>query len=182
MASLARRNAAARPPVAIDVTVEAGEWPDEAALRDLARPAIEAALAAVPAVAPGSEVSLVFTDDPHIAVLNRTWRDKDGPTNVLSFPGTPAGAARFGPMLGDIIIARETVEREAGAMGLTFADHLTHLLVHGFLHLVGHDHQHDAEADVMERLEAAILAGLGIADPYAGTEPEPREQAGPNGP
>lgn len=178
MASPARQTA--RPPVDIDVTVEAGEWPNEAELLALARPAIEAALSAVAGVAAASEVSLVFTDDAHIAALNRTWRGKDGATNVLSFPGSASGAARFGPMLGDIVIARETVEREAKALGLTFGDHLTHLLVHGLLHLVGHDHQDDAEADTMERLEAAILARLGIADPYAGTEPERRDLAGPS--
>ena len=77
---------------------------------------------------------------------------------------------RFGPLLGDIVLARETMAREAKAQGLTIDDHLAHLVVHGFLHLVGHDHVEDADAAVMERLESAILATLGVADPYAGTQ------------
>ena len=113
---------------------------------------------------------MVFTDDAHIHRLNRHFRDKDKPTNVLSFPAGPPIGGRFGPLLGDIVLARETIAREAEGQGLTIDDHLTHLIVHGFLHLVGYDHVEDADAAVMERLETAILASLGIADPYAGAE------------
>ncbi len=116
------------------------------------------------------EVSLVFTDDAHVRVLNSQYRGKDAPTNVLSFPAAPVIPGRFGPPLGDIVLAAETVAREADEGGLTIVDHLTHLIIHGFLHLLGHDHENDDEAIVMERLETAILERLGIADPYAGSE------------
>ena len=122
----------------------------------------------LPEIAPGPEVSLVFTDDDHIRLLNRQYRGKDAPTNVLSFPAAPVISGRFGPLLGDIVLARETIAAESEAGGLDFAGHLTHLIVHGFLHLVGYDHETDAEAAIMERLETDILGGLGIADPYAG--------------
>ena len=117
-------------------------------------------------------MSLVFTDDAHIRALNRKYRGKDKATNVLSFPAAPAapGGNRFGPLLGDIVVAEETVAREAADQGLTLDHHLTHLIVHGFLHLVGHDHETEAEAVVMERLETAILAAIGVADPYADSD------------
>ena len=114
-----------------------------------------------------AEVSLVFTDDASIRLLNRQYRGKDKPTNVLSFPTPQLVRGRFGPLLGDIVLARETVAAESEADGLTFADHLTHLIVHGFLHLVGYDHEAAGEAAEMEGLETSILHGLGIADPYA---------------
>ena len=99
--------------------------------------------------------------------LNRDYRGKDKPTNVLSFPRRRLLAGRLGPLLGDIVLAAETVAREAEDEGLALDDHLTHLIVHGFLHLLGYDHEDEAEAAVMEGLETAILGGLGIADPYA---------------
>ena len=153
---------------AIDVLVEAGTWPSRARLKRITGRAITAATARARAkIVPDSEVSIVFSDDAAIAVLNGRYRRKRKPTNVLSFPGTPEGARRFGPLLGDIVLAEETVRREAEEGGLRFEDHLTHLLVHGFLHLLGHDHMKDDEASVMEGLETKILADLGIADPYA---------------
>lgn len=109
-----------------------------------------------------AEIAIVLTDDSEIRELNRTWRKQDKPTNVLSFPA-PAG----GGHLGDIVIAFETVAREASAENKPVEHHLAHLAVHGYLHLVGHDHDDDNEAEKMERLETAILARLGIADPYA---------------
>jgi probable rRNA maturation factor len=155
-------------PLEIAVTVEAGDWPAANALRRLARAALAAALdLATRDVAPDAEVSLLFTDDAHVRLLNTRYRGKDSATNVLSFPAPPQVQGALGPMLGDIVLGQETVAREAAAEGLTVAAHLTHLLVHGFLHLVGYDHETDAEAAVMEGLETAILAGLGIADPYA---------------
>lgn len=155
-------------PVAVDLLVEAGDWPAPRTLKRRAAAAIAAAVSrAKPSLAAGSEVSFVATDDAHVRALNRSYRRKDKPTNVLSFPARPAESGRFGPLLGDIVVARETIAREAEAGGLTFDDHLSHLIVHGFLHLLGYDHVHDADAALMERLETAILADLGIADPYS---------------
>jgi probable rRNA maturation factor len=144
--------------------VEAGDWPNRRRLRQIATRAIGAAIRQAEPVADG-ELSLVFTDDDHIRALNRRFRGKDVPTNVLSFPA--AGGDRFGPLLGDIALAQETVAGEAADQGLTIEHHLTHLIVHGFLHLIGYDHETEADAAVMERLETAILAGIGVADPYA---------------
>ena len=156
-----------RPALAIALRVDGGEWPSQPVLRRIARAALDAAVALTPFdFAPQAEVSLVFTDDTAVRRLNARYGGKDSPTNVLSFPGD-AGEAPLGPMLGDIVFAAETVRREAAAAGLTVRDHLSHLLVHGFLHLVGYDHEDDGEAALMEGLETAILARLGIADPYA---------------
>ncbi len=147
---------------------EYGHWPAERTLRALVDRALEACFEApIPPLTEGSEVSILFTDDAAVRVLNRQYRDEDAPTNVLSFPAPSPILGRFGPVLGDIALARETIAAEATAGGLTFADHLTHLIVHGFLHLLGYDHETDSEAIGMERLETAILARLGIADPYA---------------
>lgn len=157
-----------RPPVAVDVVVEAGDWPAKAKLDRLAAKAVAAAAAAcLPRLAGGSELSVVFTDDAHMRRLNRTYRGKDKPTNVLSFPAAPPSGGRYGPLLGDLFLAAETIAAEAAAEGLTPTDHLTHLIVHGFLHLAGYDHVDDGEAEVMEGLETAILKTMGIADPYA---------------
>ncbi|WEK51107.1 MAG: rRNA maturation RNase YbeY [Candidatus Kaistia colombiensis] len=155
-------------PIAIDLLVEAGDWPEEDQLARLVAQAVEASFAVghLPAVK-GSELSVVFTDDEHVRQLNADYRDKDKATNVLSFPGSPPDSKRFGPLLGDIVVARETVVAEAAEQGLAFEDHLTHLVVHGLLHLFGHDHLEDDEAERMESLETEILARLGIADPYA---------------
>ncbi|MEO9297123.1 rRNA maturation RNase YbeY [Devosia alba] len=114
-----------------------------------------------------AELAIVLTNDAEQRDLNLQWRGKDSPTNVLSFPQIEP----FGPVvgiLGDITMARETLEREAADQGTSFADHFTHLVVHGFLHILGYDHLSDAEALQMESLETQILARLGIADPYAG--------------
>jgi probable rRNA maturation factor len=156
------------PTVAIDVLVEAGAWPKPAGLRSLVRRATAAALeAARPPLSGSPELSAVFTDDAHIRKLNRHFRRKDAATNVLSFPAPAAESGRFGPMLGDIVLALETIEKEAENQNLTFEAHLTHLIVHGFLHLLGYDHLGEADATIMEGLETAILADLGVADPYA---------------
>jgi len=118
------------------------------------------------------EVSVVFTDDDDIRAINAEWRGKDKPTNVLSFPAFPITPGKMpGPMLGDIVIARETVEREAAELEKSFDAHLTHLLVHGFLHLFGYDHMEKDEAERMEATETRILAKLGLSDPYAGQDP-----------
>lgn len=117
-----------------------------------------------------AEVSVLLCDDATIQRLNRDWRGFDRPTNVLSFPA-PAGGPPHGPrLLGDIAVAFETTRREAGSEGKSVADHLTHLVVHGFLHLIGYDHEVESEALRMEALETSILADLGIADPYAASD------------
>ena len=153
----------------VDIMVEAGAWQDEPALSQVIERAIAAAMAvARPHAAPGAELSLVFSDDAHVLRLNRQYRGKDSPTNVLSFPAPGARPGVIGPLLGDIVFAHETVAREAVEQRLAFADHLTHLIVHGFLHLLGYDHEEDGEAAVMEGMETRILGNLGIADPYGG--------------
>jgi len=114
------------------------------------------------------EVSVVLADDAFLRRLNHDYRGRDEATNVLSFPaGDDAVAALTGPsLLGDIVLAYETVSGEAAARGLALGDHLSHLVVHGALHLLGYDHESTAEATTMEGLETRVLAGLGIADPY----------------
>jgi probable rRNA maturation factor len=112
------------------------------------------------------EVSVLLTDDAQQQELNREWRQLDKPTTVLSFPQLPPFSPLSG-LVGDLSLARETLEREAAELGIDFADHFTHLVVHGFLHLLGYDHLEEEEALQMERLETQILHTLGIADPYA---------------
>jgi probable rRNA maturation factor len=112
------------------------------------------------------DVSLCLADDAALRALNLSWRGIDKPTNVLSFPAAP-GRPGEAPALGDIALAYETLAREAEDLGVSLADHYRHLLVHGFLHLIGYDHETDAEAERMEALETKILARLGVADPYA---------------
>lgn len=138
------------------------------ALRARVAQAIEAALAVAP-VQPmaGAELSLLLTDDRRIRIVNREWRGFDKATNVLSFPAAPADRIAASPVLGDIVVAYDTVAREAEAEGKTVADHFSHLVIHGLLHLLGEDHETDAEAQRMEALEVAALARLRIADPYA---------------
>lgn len=128
------------------------------------------------------EISLLFADDATVAEMNQAYRGRSGPTNVLSFPNMEAphnvevlGAAGglpgdpdAGPprLLGDIVLARETVLREAAEQEKPLQDHTLHLLIHGLLHLLGYDHENDAEAEEMEALEVAVLADLGVPDPY----------------
>jgi probable rRNA maturation factor len=153
------------PPLEIAVIRNDEGWPD-----DLDARAEEAMLAALrfaqPKITGAAELSILLTDDAEQRELNRQWRGKDSSTNVLSFPQIEP----FGPvtgLIGDIILARETVEREASEQGITFEAHFTHLVVHGFLHILGYDHLDDAEATRMESLETQILASMGIDDPYA---------------
>jgi len=150
----------------IALAVEAGDWPAEAHLKRLARAAVDAACADQE-LAGASELSLVFTDDAAIRELNAGWRGKDKPTNVLSFPAFPEGWSALPPMLGDIVLAAETVAREAEEEGKPLENHIAHLVVHGFLHLVGHDHEDEEEAETMEAAERRILSALAIPDPYA---------------
>lgn len=162
----------------IQISVEEGPWPSEAELQSLSERVLGAAADFLrreekqpfPKMPP--EVSLVFTDDASIREINAEWRNQDKPTNVLSFPAFPLTPGKMpGPMLGDIILARETLVREAQALGQPFDEHLSHLLVHGFLHLFGYDHMEENDAERMESLETRILAGLGLSDPYGDSDP-----------
>jgi len=152
--------------------VQSPLWDAQPLAAQTARDAITAAAAAL--ATPDGEVSIVLTDDASIQKLNREWRKIDKPTNVLSFPALPptgAGGPDDAPrMLGDIAIAYETLRQEADDERKPFADHLSHLAVHGFLHLIGYDHEIDDDAEAMEALEQEILAQLGIPDPYAERE------------
>jgi probable rRNA maturation factor len=156
-ATAAQRQAAA---VTIEVVTQSEGWSAHPGAEDAVRRAIgkAAALEGRP-----GEVAVLLTDDAAIRAMNSTWRGIDKPTNVLSFP---AGESAM-PHLGDIAIARETLERESAAENKAFLDHLAHLSIHGYLHLIGFDHETDREAERMEHLETRILASLGIADPYA---------------
>lgn len=166
------------PEIDIQIAVEEGDWPSEEALRPLAERVLGTAARYLhdeqgqPFQKTPSELSLVFTDDASIREINAEWRNLDKPTNVLSFPAFPLQPGKMpGPMLGDIVIAKETVEREAVELEKPFEAHLTHLMVHGFLHLFGYDHMNISEAEIMEGLETRILAVLGLSDPYAGQDP-----------
>lgn len=155
--------------LAIDITIEHAAWSDLTGLDALVARAAEAAVAeGGVGVEAGTELSVVFCDDAFIRVLNRDYRTKDKPTNVLSFPSDPVARA---VTLGDVILAYETCAREAAAENKVFADHVTHLVIHGVLHLLGHDHETEAEADVMEGAEVRALARLGIASPYEDAAP-----------
>jgi probable rRNA maturation factor len=162
--------AAARTPAGptIDVVIDSPLWEREPAAETGLRRALEAAAVAVP-VRQGAEVAVLLSDDAAIRLLNRDWRGVDKPTNVLAFPApaAPAGGLPAPVHLGDIVIAFETTAREAVDEAKPFADHLAHLAIHGFLHLLGYDHQSDHDAETMEGLEGTILARLGIADPHA---------------
>ncbi|MBL8905357.1 MAG: rRNA maturation RNase YbeY [Rhizobiales bacterium] len=115
-----------------------------------------------------AEATILFSDDKTVAELNRAWRGKHGPTNVLSFPAAPGIAHPDAPRhVGDIALAFGVVAREAKEQGKALTAHTSHLLVHGLLHLAGFDHASEAEAAIMEARESEILSGLGIADPYA---------------
>ena len=151
----------------IDCTVLAGDWTetDQTTARTAALAALEAGLDEDEAEE-SFEISLAFADDATVQGLNRDYRGQDKPTNVLSFetgeealPGEPV-------LLGDVVLARETCAREAADMGKSFRDHLTHLTIHGVLHLLGYDHIDEEDAEVMESLEVQILAAMGIDNPY----------------
>lgn len=164
----------------IEVEVEAPAW-DEAGLAwdQLAAEAVNAAVRATPYATLDQwpdvavEVSLRFVDDETIRELNRDYRGKDSATNVLSFPMAEPEELEdpkfLGKefLLGDIVIAHETTRTEAQAQDKLLAAHVTHLIVHGTLHLLGYDHETDEEAEAMESLERSILASLGVPDPYA---------------
>lgn len=156
---------------ATDVLIVTDCWQAEPDAEGTIRRAVAAAAAFVEVGDDDTELAVMLTDDAGIRTLNANWRGIDKPTNVLSFPAlqpTGAGAPDGMPrMLGDIAIAYQTTQREAADEDKPFVHHLSHLAVHGFLHLLGYDHENDIDADEMEGLERNILAHLGIPDPYA---------------
>jgi probable rRNA maturation factor len=160
----------------VDTQVDDERWAD-AGIEGLADRAVAATLRHRGLDPAAWEIAVLACDDARIAALNAEFRGKPVPTNVLSWPSAeraaaePGGApeapdAGDGPELGDLAIAFDTCAREAAKAGIPFADHVTHLLVHGTLHLLGYDHVRDADGDLMERIEVEILASLGIPDPY----------------
>lgn len=165
-------------PAAVDVLIEAPGWA-QVDLEALAQAAADATLAHLGADADSFEISVLGCDDARIAVLNAEFRGKPAPTNVLSWPSADRAASRPGAVpdlpapdetgaceLGDIAIADGVCAAEARAQGIAMGQHVTHLLVHGMLHLLGYDHVDDADASLMERMETEILASMGLPDPY----------------
>ena len=156
-----------------DVVVEDDRWRQYPRIEDIVATAAQVLVTLDPTLfAAASAVTVMLSDDARVMALNTNFRNKPTPTNVLSFPAA-AGANEPGESvyLGDIIIARETVEREAEESGIPVPHHVQHLTIHGVLHLLGFDHQTDAEAERMEDMETRALRSIGVADPYAATEP-----------
>lgn len=156
--------------LSIDISCDAGTW--NRLLPDAETVVLRAAEAAW--IATGNtgaaELSILLTDDAKMRILNREYRRKDKATNVLSFPAGDDNAMNRPRLLGDIALALETIQREAAEQSKTPADHVCHLTVHGMLHLLGHNHETESQAAVMEALEIKILNGMGIANPYATDE------------
>ena len=150
---------------AIDIVVESAQWTDAA--QAAVRRALAEAATALGADLGNRALAVLLTDDAAVRRLNAQWRGIDKPTNVLSFPPADMPGNGVAKSLGDIAIAHETTAREAAAEDKPFADHLSHLAVHGLLHLMGYDHETDGDAEAMEQLERVILARLGVGDPYA---------------
>ncbi len=147
----------------IDIQLASPLWGAQPQAEQTVRDTIAAAAALAKAV---GEVSIVLTDDAAIQLLNRDWRGIDKPTNVLSFPASPMKAGGTAKMLGDIVIAYETLAQECDDEDRVFLHHLAHLTVHGFLHLIGYDHQTETQADAMEGLESKIMSVMKMPDPY----------------
>jgi probable rRNA maturation factor len=151
-------------PPHIEIQIRSPLWNAQPLASQTIRDAINAAADALSIE--GGEVSIVLTGDSEIAKLNRDWRGIDKPTNVLSFPTSGHMAGQGEKLLGDIVIAYETVERESRDENRVFLHHLAHLAVHGFLHLTGYDHETDTQAEAMEGLESKIMMRLNMPDPY----------------
>ena len=177
-AASARRNNSRTQPVQLEVIVRSALWRKRRTAKSVVKKAVLAAAKAA-STAP-AELAIVLSNDSTIRALNRDWRGKNAATNVLSFPAAPDLAARTAgprrgsgrsrdpsPYIGDIVIAYQTTAREAVAEGKPFDHHLAHLAVHGFLHLLGYDHENDRDAEKMESLERRILGRLAVPDPYA---------------
>jgi probable rRNA maturation factor len=158
-----------------DVLIVAECWQTESDAEAVIHRAIAAAAEIANADHGEAELAVMLTDDDGIRTLNSNWRGIDKPTNVLSFPALqptgPSGPDDAPRMLGDIAIAYQTTRKEADDEQKPFEHHLSHLAVHGYLHLIGYDHENDADAEIMESLETEILAQLGIPDPYSDRDP-----------
>jgi len=152
------------PAPSIDIQVQSPLWDTQPLAAQTVRDAIAAAAATLSTA--DNEVSILLTDDKAIRLLNREWRGIDKPTNVLSFPAATTKASVRMPLFGDIVIAYETLKRECDDEDRIFLHHLAHLTVHGFLHLIGYDHQVEAQAEEMEGLESKIMTRLQMPDPY----------------
>jgi probable rRNA maturation factor len=167
--------ASSAPPIS-DVLIVAECWQTESGAEAVIHRAIATAAEIANADHGEAELAVMLTDDDGIRTLNSNWRGIDKPTNVLSFPALqptgPAGPDDAPRMLGDIAIAYQTTRKEADDEQKPFEHHLSHLAVHGYLHLIGYDHENDADAEIMESLETEILAQLGIPDPYADRDPD----------
>ena len=156
-----------------EIVLESANW-ETVKIHQLAERSVAAVLAHFGAEPKGYLVSILGCNDERISILNKEFRGKAQPTNVLSWPVEdveipglpPAGSTEDPTELGDIAIAFETCEREAKEQNKRFSDHVVHLLVHATLHLLGYDHEEDKEAELMEATETAILASIGITDPY----------------
>lgn len=145
----------------IDISIECADWETEIPDIDThIRQTADAVLKTMEINDQATELSVVLSSDSFIQVLNKQWRGKDKPTNVLSFPQDEP------ELMGDVILAFQTVKREADEQNKRFEDHTKHLIVHGILHLLGHDHEKDEEAEEMEALEIEILNALGVKNPY----------------
>ena len=185
-----RRKSAARgklnraEPARLEIVVRSALWRKQRGAQSIVRKAVLAAAKAASTAPAG--LAIVLSNDSAIKALNRDWRGKNTATNVLSFPAVPVGSAQAAgksgkktsqktsdksgppiPYIGDIVIAYQTTAREAAAEGKPFGHHLAHLAVHGFLHLLGYDHENDRDAEKMESLERRILRRLAVPDPYA---------------
>ena len=158
----------------VEFVESAPRWRRALPARRLAREAVAAAAGeAGVKLARGAEMTIHLSNDEGVRALNKQYRKKDAPTNVLSFPAATPERLGASMLLGDVFLALETLEREAAAEKKLLADHFCHLVAHGFLHLVGFDHETAEEAKAMEAVEVRALARLGVADPYAGEEPAP---------
>jgi probable rRNA maturation factor len=146
----------------IDVVVESELWEDAAKAKSIVRRAVAHAAATLSTTE--AELAIVLTDDSAIRLLNRDWRGIDAATNVLSFPTKDTGGAP--PLIGDIVLAYQTIAREARIERKPFAHHLAHLAVHGYLHLLGYDHERTEDAEAMEQVEREVLRRLAIPNPY----------------
>ena len=145
--------------IELDLLVEADDWATLTGLEAVCERALGAA-ARIGGI--DGQVSLLLSDDDALQTLNRDWRGQDKPTDVLSFEA----ALQDRPFLGDIAVAFGVASRDAALKAIPLDQHLSHLLIHGYLHLIGHDHMEDTEAEEMEALEIAALASLGWPDPY----------------
>jgi probable rRNA maturation factor len=158
--------------ITVDVVRHAPQWRVLRGVTARIRQAARAAIAGAGVrLAPEAELAVALSDDERVRAANRLHRASDKPTNVLSFPAVAPQRLVSAPFLGDIIFAYETVSSESAEAGKPIMDHVTHLTVHGVLHLLGYDHTEAGEARRMEMLETTILASLGVPDPYAGSEP-----------